>query len=132
MLSSFFIFPVSLLKFSLSSYTLPLSSLRILITSLLKAASGKLLVSTLLSSFLEFCSVLSLGTCLFVSSLYPPPCVCFYVLGRGAISPMVGRVAFCSRYSVGPSGIASLITQAEHLRYVPPPHHVGCTASCCS
>ena len=44
-------FPISLLKFSLSSHTLLLSSLSILVNSVLTSASGGLLVSILFSSF---------------------------------------------------------------------------------
>ena len=101
-----------MLKFSVSSSTLPLSSLSILITSVLNSASGRLLVSTLLSSFSEFCSVLSFGPCFLVSSFWQPPCVCFYILGRATISPSLGGVALSSRYSAGPSGTVSPITRA--------------------
>ena len=37
--------------------------------------------------FLEFCSVLSFGPYFFVSSFWQPPCVCFCVLGRAALTP---------------------------------------------
>ena len=47
----FFMFPISLLNFSLSSSMLLLSSLNILITSVLNSASDRLLVSILFSSF---------------------------------------------------------------------------------
>nr|KAF6506230.1 hypothetical protein HJG63_008017 [Rousettus aegyptiacus] len=55
---STFMFSISSLKFSLSSSTLLLSSLSILITSVLNSASGRLLLSILLSSFSGalFCS----------------------------------------------------------------------------
>ena len=42
----FFMVSISLLRISLSSSVLPLSSLRILVTSILDSASGRLLVST--------------------------------------------------------------------------------------
>ena len=37
--------------------------------------------------FLEFCSVLSFGPYFCVSSFWQPPCVCFCVLGRAALTP---------------------------------------------
>ena len=52
--------------------------------------------------FLEFCSVISLGTRFFISSFWLPPCVYFYVLGIAALSPGLGIVALRSRCPVGP------------------------------
>lgn len=44
--------------------------------------------------FLEFCPVFSFRTCFFVS-FYLPHCVHFYVLGRCAMPPSLGRVDLC-------------------------------------
>ena len=73
--------------------------------------------------FTEFCSVISVGSCFFVSSFCHSPCVCFYVLGRVATSPRLGSMAECSRVPVRSSGTPSLITQAGYSRC---PHHLGC------
>ena len=71
-----------------------LSSLSILKTSVLNSVSIRLLASMLFRVFfLTFCSVLSFGTCFLVSSFWQPPSVCFYVLGRVATSPGLGRMA---------------------------------------
>ena len=109
---SFFTCTISLSKFSLSC-------LSILITSILNPVSGRLIVSTLFSSFLEFCSILSFRICFFVSSFWLPLCTFFYLLGRSALSPSLGRMALCSRCPVGPSGAVSLITWAWCSRSVP-------------
>ena len=82
-----------LFRFSLSSSTFPLSALSILITSVLKSISSRWLVSFCLVLFLEFHSFLLFGTCFFVSSFWQASCVCFYVLGRAAVFPSLGRVA---------------------------------------
>ena len=60
----------------------------------------------------------------FVSSIWQPPCVSFYVLGRASMSLKPGRVALCSRCPVESSGTAFLITQLGHSRCAPP--RVGC------
>ena len=59
----------------------------------LQSAICRLLSVFGLVLFWDFCSVLSFGTCLFVSSFWQPSCVCFYVLCRAAISLGLGRVA---------------------------------------
>ena len=76
---------LTLLRFSLRS-------LGILITSVVNSVPSRLLVSILFISFsgVLFSSLIWNG---FVSSLWQPPCVCFYVLGRTAMSPGLGRVA---------------------------------------
>ena len=68
-----------------------LSSLSILITSVLNSASGRLFISISFSSFSEV--LISFGPCFFVSSFWQPPCVCFYVLGRAALTLFLGSVA---------------------------------------
>ena len=44
--------------------------------------------------FLEFWSVLSFGVYFFVSSIWQPPCVCFCVLGRAALTPCLSSVTY--------------------------------------
>ena len=87
-----------------------LSSLSILITNVLNAASEKLLISISFSSFSGVWSDLSFGHVAF----WQLPCVCFYVLGRAALTPCLGSVAYYSRCLVG---TASPITQAGYSRY---------------
>ena len=70
-----------------------LCHLSILITSVLNSASDRLLISIFLVPFLEFWPVLSFGSCFFVSSFWQPPCGCFYVLGRAALTLCLGGVA---------------------------------------
>ena len=48
---------------------------------------------------------------------YQLSCVCFYILGRAALTPYLGSVAWCSMCPVGSSGTASPITQAGYWRY---------------
>nr|KAF6435824.1 hypothetical protein HJG63_012547 [Rousettus aegyptiacus] len=109
------------LKFSLSSSTLPLSSLSTLITSILNSASGRLLISILFSSFPELCFVLSFRS-YFLSSHFGCLPVCFYVLGRAPKSPSLRRVGLCSRCPVGPSGTVFL----GHLSWVLQLCFMGC------
>lgn len=45
--------------------------------------------------------------------------LCFYVLGRSAISPNLGRVALCSSCPLSPVSAVSLITWAGCSRIVP-------------
>ena len=61
-----------------------------------------------LALFLRFCFILSFGTYSFISSFFLTLCVCFYVLGRSAISPCLERVALCRRYPLGFSSMVSL------------------------
>ena len=63
------------------------SSRSILITSILNSACDRLAIFFCLVLFLVFCSFLSFGLCFFVSSIWQPPCVCFCVLGRAALTP---------------------------------------------
>ena len=87
------VFSTSSLKFSVSLSILPLSSLSILIISVSNSASDRLLFYILFYFvFLEFCSVLSFGTCFFVCSFWLTSHVCFYV-GRSAMTLSLGRVA---------------------------------------
>ena len=65
-----------------------------------------------LALFLEFWSVLSFGPCSFISSFWQPPCLCFCVSGRAALTPCL----WCSRCPVGYSGTASHVIQAGYLR----------------
>ena len=63
--------------------------------------------------FLGFCSVLSFGPYFFVSSIWQPPCVCFCVLGRAALTPCLSSMACyrkgtCKLYGVEP-GWGSLL-----------------------
>ena len=69
-----------------------LSSLSNPITSVLNSASDRLLISISLAFFLKSCSVLSFGPCFFVSSFWQPPCFCFYVLGRAALTLCLGSM----------------------------------------
>ena len=76
-------------------------------TSVLKSASSRVLVSILLSSFsgVLFCSFI--WDVFVASSFWQLPCVCFYKLGRAAMTPSLGRVALCSRCSMGSNGKTS-------------------------
>ena len=47
--------------------------------------------------------------------------LCFYVLGRAAIS-RIGRMALCTRWCAGSSGITSPVTHAGHSRCTPHTH----------
>lgn len=60
--------------------------------------------------FLELFSVLSFGTCFWVSSFILPPCVSFRVFGRAVMSPSLGGVGFRSRCPLGSGGTACLVT----------------------
>ena len=75
----------------------PVSSWRILITSVLNSASDRLFITISFRSFLEFCSALSIGPYFFVSSIWQPPCVCFCVLGRAHLIPCLSSVANCRK-----------------------------------
>ena len=66
-----------------------MNSLSILITSVLNSASDRLLISISFIFFLEFYSVFSFGPYFFVSLFWQPSCVCFCVLGRAALIPLV-------------------------------------------
>ena len=117
-------FLISFLEFTLSSFTLPLNSLSILITSVMT-------VLYLVDCLSPFCLVFFWSFVLFFHlghiSLSPHFGsllifdFCFYVLDIAAIYPRLCKVALSSMYSVGSSGI--VITQAGHLRCVP---SVGC------
>ena len=74
--------------------------------------------------FLEFCSVLSFGTCFFASSFWQPPCL-FLCIRLSCYVSRLGKVALHSRCPVGSSGKGSLITQAGHPRFRLCPH-MGC------
>ena len=78
----FFMVSTSLYKFSLNSPILSLSLFSMLMACVLNSASSKLLSSICLVLFMEF---LSFVTCLFVSSFWLPPCVCFCAFGRSAM-----------------------------------------------
>ena len=110
-----YLFVVVLTKLTYSS----LSLLSILITSVWNSTSSKLLVCILFSYFLEFCSVLSLGTCFFVSSFQHPPRVAFYLLGTAAMSPGLRRVTLCTRCPVRSSGTVFPIPQTGSSRCIP-------------
>lgn len=60
--------------------------------------------------FSGFCSVLSFGTFVCVSSFWLTLCVCFYVLGRSATSPCLDRIALFGRCLAEPCGAISLVT----------------------
>ena len=72
-------------------------SLSILITSVLNSVSNRLLISILFSSFSGFWSALSFGPYFFVSSFWQSACVCFYVLGRAALTPCLSSMAYCRK-----------------------------------
>lgn len=77
---------ISLCEFFLNS---SLSSSSILITSVLYSVSGILLPFHLVI-FLKLCPVSHLR--MFVSSVWLPPCVYFYLLCRSATSASPGRM----------------------------------------
>ena len=69
----------------------------ILITSAFNPASDRLLVSIVylfIYLFFEFCSVLLFGPYFFVSLIWQPPCVCFCVSYRAALTPCLSGVAY--------------------------------------
>ena len=78
---------ISLLKFSLSS-------LSTLITILLNFICSKL-PPFHLGLFLETSPILSFGVYFFVYSFWLLLCVCFYVLGKSAMTPSFGSMAIC-------------------------------------
>ena len=70
------IYILSLLKFSLCSGIVLLTSVNTFMTVILKSSLGKLLISTYLRPFSgAFYLVLSFGTCFSVSSLYLILCI---------------------------------------------------------
>ena len=75
----------SLLKFSLCSSVLLLSSLSIFITVTLNSLSSRFLISISLRCFLKLSPVPLFGTYSFVSSFCITLCICFYVPGRSAL-----------------------------------------------
>ena len=77
-------------------------SLSILITtSVLNSASDRLAISISFSSFfLGFCSVLSFGPYFFASSIWQPPCICFYVVGRAALTPCFSSMTYVAKAPV--------------------------------
>ena len=97
----FFIFSNSLLKtsnFSLCLSILLLTSLIILIINTLNPFSGRLAISTLLSSSSGFIFLVSsFETCSLVASFCLTCCFYFYVSGRLVTFPDLGEVAFCRR-----------------------------------
>ena len=98
-LTSSFLCFLLLLKFSLSSATLPISLLTILISSVLNYASSRLIVFILFSSSeVLFCSFI---WDMSVSSFWLSPYVPFCVLGRTALSPGLDRMTSCSRCPMG-------------------------------
>ena len=93
-------FFISLNAAFISSFMLLLysmSSLSNLITSVLNSASHGWLYPFCLVLFLGFYSVLSFGPYFFVSSIWQPPCVCFCVLGRAALTSCLSKVAYCRK-----------------------------------
>ena len=75
------------------------SALSILITSVLNSASDSWLSPFCLGFFQGFCSVLSFGPYFFVSSIWQPPCICFSVLGRAALTPCLSSMAYCRKHT---------------------------------
>ena len=124
LISDWFFFMISISFFILLKFSL--SSLSTFITIVFNSVSGILLASIHLVLFLEMSPILSFWTCFFVSPFWLLLCVCFYVLGRAATSPRLGRVALRSRHSVGFSGIVS---QSPKLGAPSvPPVWIVCTA----
>ena len=94
----------------------------------LSSFSGRLFTSILFSYFSRFCLVLSFGTNSFVSSFWLTLRVCFYVLGRSAVSPRLEGVALCRRCPVGSSCAIPPGYQSQVLQGVPCGLYVP---SCC-
>ena len=69
-----------------------LRSLSILITSVLRSISDRLLITILFSSFSGVLICYFIWA-MFVSSLRQPFCVCFYTLGSAAMTPRLGSMA---------------------------------------
>ena len=107
-----------------------LNSLSILVTIALNSVPGSLLAYISFNTFfLETSPILSLGTYFFAFLFWLPPYFCFYVLGRAAMSPGLGRVALYSRCPIGSGVTAFLVIWAECSRCSP----CGlCVLSCCS
>ena len=74
-----------------------MSSLSILITSVLNSASDRLVISISFSSFPGVLLCSFIGPYFFVSLIRQPPCVCFCVLGRAALTPCLSSVAYYRR-----------------------------------
>lgn len=103
-------FPISLLKFSLSSSIFLLSPLCILISSVLNSLSDRLLISVSRISFLGFCPGLSFGTYFSVSSFCLCLRVCFYELGEQQPF-LVSKEWPC----IGPTPCRSCVLGPKHL-----------------
>lgn len=95
----FIIFSMSLWHFSLCSSFLPTSSLRIFMTKTLSSLSNRLFTFNSFISFPEVCLVLLLGTYSSVSSFFLV--LCFYVIGKSAISPSLDGMALLRKCQVG-------------------------------
>ena len=108
-----FTFTISLFKFSLSSFILPLSSLNILITIVLNSVSGWLPACIAFISFSgDFFYSYHWGMFLCLSILAAHFfCICFCVWGVSSMSPSLGVVALYST--------VFLITRARYSRNVP-------------
>lgn len=69
--------------------------------------------------FLEFCPVLSSGTCFFVSSFFfLTRSISFYAVHKCAMYPRLDRVTLCRRFPVEPSGTVFCFTWAGCSRRV--------------
>ena len=87
-------FFISLLKFSLSSSTLPWIH-----WAYLSPLFWTLhLLDYLTPFFLDLCSALSYGFCFFVFPYWLPFCVCFYILSKTPKTSGLISIALCSRY----------------------------------
>ena len=95
--SSILFFPCQLFFISISVFfisywvffmllTSSLSSLRSYRNSVLNSTSDRSLISISFSSVSGVLICFSIGPCFFLSSFWQPPCVCFYVLGRAALT----------------------------------------------
>ena len=99
---SFFIFPSSLLKFSLWSSILLTRSVIIFMTIILNYLSSRLLISISFGSFSEVLSYSFIGAYSSVSSFRLNFCVYLYVFGRSVTSPNLGELTLCMNSSMGP------------------------------
>ena len=112
-------FSSSLLKFTLCSSILLLSSVSIFIIIALNSFLGRLLISTSLSSFSDIMSCSFVWNTLLCLLILPNSLCFFLVLGRLVTFPNLGEVALCRRHPLGPSNMLPLFIRAICSRGAP-------------
>lgn len=140
------IFPVSLLKFSLSWSILLPSSMRIFMSLTLNSLSCKLLIFPLFNSFSKVLSCSFFWKLFLIFSLFLTFFVCFYVFSILATPPSLERVVLCRRCPVSPMTQSPKVIKSRCSRGTPVwtgyalllwlgdffwPYEVGSHAGCC-